>query len=211
MEIEGGRWMVVLSGARKDYPPTEPEAYLAFAHSLPDPSLYEAIKEARPLSPIYGYRHTENRRRAFEQLTHFPTGFLVIGDAACSFNPLYGQGMTVAALQAQALGRCLRAEKTPKTRTLQKKVAHVTAFPWQLATSSDARVLQPQQAKGWAQQYIQRLISLLPDDPTLLLTFLQVVHMIRSPLALFHPTILLKVMKRSRSGKRESTGRPGER
>jgi 2-polyprenyl-6-methoxyphenol hydroxylase-like FAD-dependent oxidoreductase len=74
-----------------------------FAKSLPYPILYESIKEAIPCGKIYGYRRTANRIRHFERLKRFPERFLIIGDAVCCFNPIYAQGMTIAALEVETL------------------------------------------------------------------------------------------------------------
>ncbi len=86
--LEGHRWIVTLSGGGKDYPPTDEEGFLAFARSLASPALYEAIKDAKPLSPISGYRRTENRWRHYERLARWPEGFVALGDAVCAFNPV---------------------------------------------------------------------------------------------------------------------------
>ena len=204
MEIEGGRWMVMLAGARTDYPPTKNADYLAFAHSLPDQSLYEAIKEATAISPIYGYRRIENRFRHFERLRRQPEGFIVVGDALCSFNPVYGQGITVAALEAVTLDACLHSFKRQKkfARIFQRKVARVIAFSWRVATASDARI-EEQKAKGFSQRYTENLVALLPRDKTVMLTFLEVAHMIRSPLALLHPVIIAKAFYMSLTKSRD--------
>jgi 2-polyprenyl-6-methoxyphenol hydroxylase-like FAD-dependent oxidoreductase len=200
MAIEGGRWMVGLGGVGKDMPPTDAEGYLAFARSLPDPSLYEAIKEATPISPIYGYRRTENRLRHFDRLRRQPEGFLVMGDAVCAFNPIYGQGMTVAVLEALALDRCLRSRKGRGLASLfQRKVARVIAFPWMLATASDARISGSKGAGArgpvrWLRGYMENVFALLKSDQMVLLTFLEVIHLLRSPLAFMHPAIIAKVV-----------------
>lgn len=207
MEIEGERWMVVLAGSGKDYPPTDPEAYLAFAQSLPDQALYEAIRAATPLSPIYGYRRTENRWRHLERLKRQPEGLIVMGDALCMFNPLYGQGMTVAILQAQVLARCLRSTKQGKgfARTFQRHIARVIAFPWRLATAADTRVSEQQPSKGWSERYMEGLIALLSQDSHVFVTFLEVLHMLRSPLALFSPRIILKVLRQGHQSRKRKT------
>ena len=195
MTIEGGRWMVVLAGPNKDYPPTDEEGYLAFAESLADTALYEAMKEAVPVSPIYGYRRTENRLRHFER-THLPEGLLILGDAVCSFNPLYGQGMTVAAQEALVLEACLRSSKGKKglTRLFQKKIARVLIMPWNLATTADARITATKKRISLSQRYIEQVVAALPHEKAVFLTFLEVVHMLRPPAALMHPAILVKVL-----------------
>ena len=107
--VEGGVWTAVLIGLRGDHPPTNEEGFLGFARTLPSPFIYDAIKDAEPASPVYGYRRTANRRRFYER-ARLPKGLLVLGDAACSLTPLYGSGMT-AALSAEALDRCLREQE----------------------------------------------------------------------------------------------------
>ena len=96
--VEGGRWLVSLVGGDGDYPPTDETGFFDFARSLRSPALYEAIAGAEPLTPIAGQRATENRLRHYDRLGHFPEGVVAVGDAVCAFNPVYGQGMTVAAL-----------------------------------------------------------------------------------------------------------------
>src|SRR5262249_6340950 len=143
--IEGGRWLVTLTGRGGATPPTDEAGFLEFARNLPSPVLYEALREAEPLSPISGFRGTENRLRHFERLRRWPEGFVVLGDAACAFNPVYGQGMTTAALGAVALGECLKEQRrrggqpAGVARRFQQKLAEVTGVPWTLATGEDHR------------------------------------------------------------------------
>src|SRR5512139_346574 len=104
---ENDRWIVSLSGAGGDYGPTGEKEFLEFAKGLRSPILYEAIRDAEPLTPIVGFRRTANHRRHYERMAGWPDGFIVVGDAVCGFNPIYGQGMTVAAIQATALDALL--------------------------------------------------------------------------------------------------------
>jgi flavin-dependent dehydrogenase len=205
MAIEGDRWMAVLAGTQQDYPPTNDAEYLEFARSLPETALYEFLKQATPVSPIYGYRRPTNRIRHFELLSRLPEHFLVMGDAVCSFNPVYGQGMTVAALEAKILDERLSMWKGQKgfSRSFQRKLARVFAPPWQLALTADSlgtpqasHQLESPILRG-SRWYMDRLIALLPYDQKVFLTFLQVIHMLRSPSTLIHPGVLIKVISHS--------------
>jgi 2-polyprenyl-6-methoxyphenol hydroxylase-like FAD-dependent oxidoreductase len=200
---EQGHWMVLIAGTGKNYPPTDEDALLEFARGLPDPALFVAIKEAQPLSPIYSYRRTENRLRHFERLQRQPERFLVMGDAFCALNPAYAQGMTVAALEAMVLRESLRQwshrDISGLARHFQRKIAHSIALPWALATSLDARV--PGVEGGslkwtakWRHAYFNRLLTLLPSDPSTTHQFLKVTNMVASPMTLFGPSIAIKAL-----------------
>src|SRR5215469_5675039 len=202
LPVEGNHWHVALAGMNKDYPPTQEEAFLEFAKSLPDSILYDAIKAAEPLSPIYGYRRTENRWRHFERMKRLPEGFVVLGDAVCAFNPIYGQGMSVATIGAVSLKKVLERyphERTGFVHAFQKELARVCALPWQLAAASDSRIAAPVGEKiPWASRvlyrYIDSIISLVPTDRKIRLAFLQLMHLLRPISVLFEPTIVLKVI-----------------
>jgi len=151
--LEQGRWIVTLTGAARDYPPTDDAGFLAFARSLRSPLLYEAIVAARPLTPVSGYRRTENRLRHYERLRRWPRGFVALGDAVCAFNPVYGQGLTAAALAAAVLDRALRDDNGHREMTVgvaagahdhtarrfQRALARANAAPWLMATGEDFR------------------------------------------------------------------------
>ncbi|HEY6410912.1 MAG TPA: FAD-dependent monooxygenase, partial [Ktedonobacteraceae bacterium] len=121
--IEGGYWMVTLGGWLRDYPPDDDAGFLDFARSLAQPDLYEAIKEAEPITPIVVYKYSANRWQRYERLSRLPEGFIVMGDAVCAFSPVYGQGMSVAAIEAKTLDTCLREQQSWTGNT------HATSFP----------------------------------------------------------------------------------
>jgi 2-polyprenyl-6-methoxyphenol hydroxylase-like FAD-dependent oxidoreductase len=108
MPVEGNRWMVALSGRRGDWPPADKDGFLAYARSLRTPTLYNAIKQAKRLGDITRFIFPESVLRHFERLEPFPRGLLPIGDLICRFNPIYGQGMSVAAQEACLLRGMLR-------------------------------------------------------------------------------------------------------
>jgi O-acetyl-ADP-ribose deacetylase (regulator of RNase III) len=170
---EGGLWIITLAGIAGFYPPTDEEGFLDFARQLSHPCLYEAIREAEPVTQIYGYRRTENQWRHYERLTRWPRGLLVIGDAVCCFNPVYGQGMTSAAMGASLLDEQLRKTKDPVSsdfgKTFQRQLAKFLETPWLVATGEDFRWEntegdRPSRAARIVQSYMDRVIKLAMLD-----------------------------------------------
>jgi 2-polyprenyl-6-methoxyphenol hydroxylase-like FAD-dependent oxidoreductase len=215
--IEGGNWMVVLGGTGKDYPPNDADSFLEFARSIPTPLFYDALKDAQPLSPIYGYRRTANRLRHVERLKRLPERFIALGDAVCAFNPVYGQGMTIAALGAMTLDECLTTHRRKGLdglpRYFQRKLAKINETPWQLATASDYHVpgiegMHPSWIEKLTYRYIDNVVKLLPTVPLANKTFISVLHMIKPPAALFHPGIVARVLLSQTSFNRTSTPEP---
>lgn len=205
--IEGDRWTVSVSGWLKDYPPSDEEGFLDYLHSLPHPALYELIKDAEPLTPIALYRFAANRRRYYERLSKPPEGFVVMGDALCSFNPIYGQGMTVAAIEAETLQTCLQRQRqgdmTGFTRQFQKAIAKTVSVAWMFTTSEDFRYPETEGKRPFGMvffhRYSRRLLEATAENPLLAQSFYQVMHMLKSPTALFTPRVLAAVLFRKKS------------
>jgi len=210
---QGPRWHVSLVGMNGDYPPTDDAGFLAFARSLSTPLLYEAIKNAEPLTALYGYRQAENRMRYYELLPRHLENFLVTGDALYAFNPVYGQGMTAAMLVSETLGTCLTAHHrrmrhwmgdqalTGLAQRFQKAAATVIAGPWQMATGQDARWpgteggADPDPVTRLVQRYLDQVLNRMPDSTMVAEAFFQVQNMLKPPTSLFHPKILWQVLK----------------
>jgi 2-polyprenyl-6-methoxyphenol hydroxylase-like FAD-dependent oxidoreductase len=203
--IEAGEWIATLGGYGRDFPPTDEAGFLEFAHSLPNPRFYQLIKDAEPVSPIYAYRATANHLRQYEQV-QMPQGFVALGDAVCALCPVYGQGMTVAALSALVLQDELKramqkATLIPDSAQFQKQLARSNAIHWMLATGQDSRFVttagrvQPGwvgKAMGW---YMQQLMRTTSVDEQLHLQFVAVAQALQSPLALYHPKVMLRMIR----------------
>jgi flavin-dependent dehydrogenase len=215
--IEGNRWIVTLGGISRCYPPTDPEGFLAFARDLLDPRLYAAIKDAEPVSPVYGYQRTENRLRRYEQLDRMPEGLVAIGDAVCAFNPVYGQGMTVGALGALTLDAALRQNRHAPGFALrfQKQLAGASQTAWLLATGADFRwaategAASSRRSDRLAQRYIDRVMRASVRDPVASMAVLEVTHLLKPATAFFRPSVTLAAAKQAMRATVVTARRPG--
>jgi 2-polyprenyl-6-methoxyphenol hydroxylase-like FAD-dependent oxidoreductase len=197
--IEGNRWCCTLGGGNKEYPPQDEAEFLAFARSLRAPVLHEVISRARPLSPVATYRATENRWRLYHELAAPPEGLVAFGDSVCAFNPVYGQGITVAALGAVILGQVLRSGASGLPRRFYRELAAVVRSPWMLATSEDCRYPLAEGGRltrgvRAMQKYVDRVVAVSCRDLTVRRLWLEVFHMLQPPTALFRPQILGRVV-----------------
>jgi len=143
MPLEGHRWIVTVGGRHGDNPPGDEAGFMAYVQSLRTPTVYNAIQHAKRLGDIARFRFPESVYRHYERVENFPRGVLPLGDAICRFNPVYGQGMSVAAQEAQALGRLLaaRAHETDPLANLAPtffaEVSALIATPWVAAAIPD--------------------------------------------------------------------------
>jgi 2-polyprenyl-6-methoxyphenol hydroxylase-like FAD-dependent oxidoreductase len=194
--VEDNQWVVTLGGAAHDHPPTDEAGFLEFSRSLITPALYEAIKDAEPISPIYGYQRTANQLRHYERLTRWPENFVALGDAACAFNPIYGQGMSVAAMGALALDDLLSAgQPAGMAQRFQKKLAEVNEGPWLLATGEDFRYPATEGGQRTAMTrfshwYIDKVLLAMPESSEVTRLFMQVSQLLKPPTAMFQPWVM---------------------
>lgn len=203
--IEGQRWLVSLHGAGGDYPPTDEAGFREFARSLRSPVLYEAIKAAQPLSPIYGSRATVNRWWHYHAMPRWPERFVVLGDAAYAFNPIYGQGMSVAGLMGAALDDCLREwrrgeDLTGFARRFQRRVARAGADAWLVSTRED---LQHSTATGVRMsaksramhRYMNRVAAVATVAPQVNRAFVAVLNLQAPAASLLWPSVALRTLR----------------
>jgi 2-polyprenyl-6-methoxyphenol hydroxylase-like FAD-dependent oxidoreductase len=199
---EGDRWIVTLGGYLGDQAPTDDNGFVAFARSLQKPEIFDVIRVAEPLCPLMPYQFSANLRRRYEELSRFPAGFLVFGDALCSFNPVYGQGMTVACLESLALRECLAAGTQEIAGRFFRAASQLIDILWQIAVGSD---LQHPRVEGkrttqvrFINWYIAKLYRAAQDDAVLASRFLEVANLMRQPTALLDPQIAFRVWRRNR-------------
>lgn len=199
IQIENERWVVTLGGYCRDAAPADPGGFAAFAASLPTPELGRFVTTAEPLSEFETYRFPGSRRRRYERLDLLPSGVLAFGDSFCSFNPVYGQGMTVAALEAIALGEALAAGDRHLAHRFHAAAARVVETPWQMAAGADRA--HPQLAAGadraqrFFNWYVERLHWAAATDPVLAGLFLAIANLKARPEAMLAPGTLIRVAK----------------
>lgn len=205
--VEGNRWLLTLNSVGSDYPPADEAGFLEFARTLRSPIIYEAIKHAKPLSPVYSYRQGKNRWRHYEKLSKFPKGLIAMGDSVCAFNPFYGQGMTVAALSALALDQflCQQFQRSQGksisgfTKRFQKQLANISKAPWLMSKRQD--LCWPTTTGGTLtpidrllQSYSEQLLRLGTENSDVHQTLLKVVNMVEPTSIVFQPSILGQVL-----------------
>lgn len=135
---EGDRWTLTLIGVDQAGMPDSWDEALAFARQLPDPSLAEALEGAECLDGPMRFGYPASLRWHYERLADLPAGLVVLGDALCSFNPVYGQGMSVTALQACAL-RDLLGRRPGWERRFQRRASELLTSPWRIVVENDLR------------------------------------------------------------------------
>ncbi|MEA2195406.1 MAG: hypothetical protein QOG42_1840 [Solirubrobacteraceae bacterium] len=198
---ENGTWNVTLYGyGEDDRPPTDPEGFKAFAATVTDPDVAAAIAQAEPANEIATHGYPASVRRRYDTLRRFPEGLLVMGDAMCSFNPIYGQGMTVAALEAVALREVLRQGDARLAKRFFKAARGPVDHAWKLSTGGDLALPEIEQAAPLpdrvVNRYMERLVATAAHDELVARTFFEVTGMLRPPTALLAPAIARRVLRR---------------
>ena len=202
--MEGERWIATLGAWLGDHAPANEAGFLQFARSLPAPDIARALPRLEPLADFVVHHFPANRRRHYERLARFPDGYIVLGDAMCSFNPVYGQGMTVSALEAHVLDECLRERNGGDVRGLPRRffgrAAKMLDPAWRLTTSEDLR--HPGVAEHGAAPpgtrvinwYTARIYEAAVHDAEVYRAFVQVLTMLRPPMSLFRPRLVFRTL-----------------
>jgi 2-polyprenyl-6-methoxyphenol hydroxylase-like FAD-dependent oxidoreductase len=206
LAVEGGHWMVTLMGFMGERPPIDDAGFVAYARSLPHDGVYRIVAagtdQPRATST---YHFPASVWRHYEKLRHLPQGYLAIGDAVASLNPAYGQGMTVAALQARALQITLQEHWQPQTlaRRFFKRAARVVATPWLITTSEDFRYPQADGERPWflrpLNRYFDQVHRAASSDVQMCRAFFGMAGLERHPAFMFTPTMCWRAWRGARS------------
>jgi 2-polyprenyl-6-methoxyphenol hydroxylase-like FAD-dependent oxidoreductase len=203
LPLEGNRWMATIGGRHGDVPSGDAEGFLTYARALRTPTIYNAISHAKRLDGVARYGFPESARRHFERLDVFPRGLLPIGDAICRFNPVYGQGMSVAALEAcllQTLLERLGEDSNPIAAlapTFFAEVQTLIETPWSVAILDfvfpDTRGQRPPDFETTLKFGIA-LTRLAAEDPAVHKLTAEVQHLLKPRSVYRDPALVQRVL-----------------
>ena len=206
---ENDHWILSASGYGPEHrPPTDEQGYLEFIGTVAPPDVLTAIRDSRPLGELVTHAFPANQRRRYERLERFPDGALVIGDAICNFNPLYGQGMSVAALEALELRRCLEEGEQRLAQRFFRAAAKAVDHAWEMAVGGDLGLPEVEGHRSLAVRltnaYVERLLRVAEHDPVVAGAFNDVGDLLAPPSAVMRPRVLWRVLR----GNARRTPRP---
>lgn len=197
--VEDGVWLATLGGYGGDAPPADPEGFEAFARTLPFPDIADALVGGEPVDEPLRFRFPAGVRRRYDRMRRMPHGVVPVGDAVCSLNPLYGQGMSVAALQALTLRREL-VERGRSSVAAARAVARVVEDAWRMASGADLAIPgvvgRRTRADALMGRYVARVQRAAANDPSVARAFMRVAGLVDRPTALLRPAVVATVMRR---------------
>ncbi|WP_234391041.1 NAD(P)/FAD-dependent oxidoreductase [Nocardia suismassiliense] len=195
---ENGDWIVTLYGAGSHCPKPSDDTFLAFAQSLPNPQFADVLSAAEPITAVVCSNSTINRRLYFEHASKLPANVIAIGDSACTLNPIYGQGITVAALSARALSKQLATDTLTRqgfAYRVHRRLGAVYRTPWLMATTADLRYqncaeLPRSSLQSLLADYLDGVLAAGTRDARAQDALIQVLHLTKPPRALLSPRLL---------------------
>ena len=197
--VEDDRCLVTLVGVLGERPPTDLDGFVAYASTLESDDLQVLAEGAQPVSEPASGAFPAYLRRRYDRLPALPAGYVVVGDAVCSFNPLYAQGMSMALREATLLGRVLdRHGPGAAGAAFFRQATPMIDAAWTMATSADLghpEIGEPRTV-AWRllNRYFGRLLRAAHRDPVVANTYLRVIAMVAPMQAIVHPRIAWRVL-----------------
>lgn len=189
--------MLTAVGMAGREPPSDPSGILDFIEDFTPPHVVSALRCAEPLGEVARYGTPSNRWRRYDRMRRFPEGLLVFGDAICSFNPIYGQGMTVAALEALALKGCLRRGAKDLAPRYFRAASKPIGVAWQLAVGGDLSLPEVEGHRPLSMRlvnrYVERVQAAAATDTVTATRFMRVAGFSDAPASLMLPSVMLRV------------------
>jgi 2-polyprenyl-6-methoxyphenol hydroxylase-like FAD-dependent oxidoreductase len=199
LAVEGDRYIVSLCGYLGEPGPSDYAGMVEYARGMQPQDLYTFLCAAEPLSEPVQMRDPESRWRRYDRLSSFPEGLLVCGDALCSFNPAYAQGMSVAALEAEALSACLRGGDRRLAARFFRAATALLAAPWSITVGADLAFpgVTGDRPFGTAlvNAYLTRVHRAAGRDARVALARMRVTHLLAAPHTLLTPSMIARVLR----------------
>lgn len=196
------RYALSLNGLLGDRAPTDPGGFLEYARSLPVPSIFESVRSAEPLDDPVSFHFPSSIRRRYETMDRLPEGLVALGDAACVFNPIYAQGMTVAAIGAVVLRDHLQRGPRPVARYFRDLAKAIDA-PWDMSAGGDLGFPGVQGKRGLKTRlgnvFVSRIQAAATRDSDVSLAFMRVAGLVDPPTALMRLPVIWKVLTTRRA------------
>jgi len=199
--IEDNQWIISVGGWHGEHAKANEKDFLEFTKALPNPNIYDIASTCEPLSDIVQYKYPVSVRWNYEKLHHFPLSYLVLGDAVSSFNPVYGQGISSACLQAVELDKIMHenVDEHKLAKTYFKRTLKIKNKLWQMSTGEDFRFPETTGTRPLGIKLMNRYVSLVHKatikDEEVCRTFLKVMGLIDSPAKLLHPKIMWRILR----------------
>lgn len=208
LPLDSEHWMLTLFGYLGEHPTTDSDGILRFVKALPIPDLYNALVDAEPASEPIKFEYPQQVRQRYDRVAHFPNSLLVVGDALCSFDPVFAQGMTIAAKEALALDHALTANADGEAlrKAFFNACQQAIETPWLITKSEALRFKNMPGERSLfiriLQWYTGQVFALSAESTDAYRAFLDVMHLTHGPVAFFRPAVLGRVLGRALSGQK---------
>lgn len=202
VKYEDDTWMIGAGTMTGVEPPRDRAEILCLVAELAPTTVVQALHAAEPLDGVVHHRVPSNRWRRYDKMRRLPEALLVVGDAVCSFNPIYGQGMTVAAIEATVLRDCLRRNNRGLTRRFTRLSAKTVRVAWQTAVASDLALPEVPGPRPLSMRIsnacFEPVMIAMETDAVVAAQFMRITGMLDSPLQLLRPAMMRRIVRAQR-------------